>query len=117
MEYGLTEETVRKITEVFAGYENISEVVLYGSRAKGNYSPGSDIDLTLKGDGINLEQLNKISGELDDLLLPYIFDLSIYRQIANPDLISHIERVGRVFYRREVRKEKGVTHLTSIIGA
>ncbi len=102
MKYGLTEETISKISGVFAGYENIDEVVLYGSRAKGNYSSGSDIDLTLKGDGLNLDLLNKISTELDDLLLPYTFDLSIYRQIENPGLICHIERLGRVFYRQKV---------------
>jgi predicted nucleotidyltransferase len=102
MKYGLNKEIIRKITGVFAGHGKIDEVVLYGSRAKGNYSPGSDIDLTLKGDRIGLEQLNKIITELDDLLLPYTFDLSIYSQIENVDLISHITRVGIVFYRRNL---------------
>ena len=71
---------------------------MYGSRAKGNYRPGSDIDLTLKGRGINLEQLNAISNDLDDLLLPYTFDLSIFHHITNRELLGHIERVGKVFY-------------------
>jgi len=102
MKYGLNKEIIRKITGVFAGHGNIDEVVLYGSRAKGNYSPGSDIDLTLKGGGLGLEQLNKIITELDDLLLPYTFDLSIYSQIENVDLLSHIARVGIVFYRRNL---------------
>ncbi len=98
-EYGLSRDTVRKIAGVFVKYPNIAEAILYGSRAKGNYRPGSDIDLTLKGEGINLEQLNAISNELDDLLLPYTFDLSVFHHITNPDLLDHIERVGRVFYR------------------
>ncbi|WP_197904747.1 nucleotidyltransferase domain-containing protein [Desulfosarcina alkanivorans] len=51
---------------------------MYGSRAKGNFKPGSDIDLTLKVNRLNLHLLNKISLELDDLLLPYTVDLSIY---------------------------------------
>ena len=72
---------------------------MYGSRAKGNYTAGSDIDITLKGEELDLEQLNKINIDLDDLLLPYTFDLSILHQIANPDLIEHIERVGKVFYK------------------
>ena len=70
-----------------------------GSRAKGTYRPGSDIDLTLKGAGLNLKILNRISNELDELLLPYSFDVSIYSQIENRDLIDHIQRVGVVIYR------------------
>jgi predicted nucleotidyltransferase len=100
MPCGLDQQTVAKIRDIFARHENIDEVILYGSRAKGNYKPGSDIDLTLKGNGLNLEQLNIINNELDDLLLPYAFDISIFHQISNPDLIDHINRVGKIFYKR-----------------
>ncbi len=101
MAYGLTQESIRKIVETFAEHANVDEVVLYGSRAKGNYKPGSDIDLTIKGEGLDLEQINKISNDLDDLLLPYTFDLSIFHHITNSDLLNHIERVGKVLYTRE----------------
>ncbi|MFK5927177.1 MAG: nucleotidyltransferase domain-containing protein [Desulfuromusa sp.] len=95
---GLNPEVLERMKAVFSKYPQISEVVLYGSRAKGNYHPGSDIDLTLKGDQLNLRILNKISNELDDLLLPYTIDLSIYSQIENQDLLDHIDRIGQVFY-------------------
>lgn len=85
---------------MLARYEQVEEVVIYGSRAKGNYKPGSDIDLTLKGRGLDLKILNKISLDLDDLLLPYTFDLSIFSHIVNPEFLDHIERVGQVFYCR-----------------
>ncbi len=98
MPYGLKEEIVKQISSIFAEYEEVEEVILYGSRAKGNYKPGSDIDLTLKGKNINLKLINKISLNLDDLLLPYTFDLSIYHQINNQDLIDHIKRVGKIFF-------------------
>ena len=101
MRCGLKEETLKKINSIFARYEEVEEIVLYGSRAKGNYKPGSDVDLTLKGKKLNLKLLNKISLDLDDLLLPYTFDLSIYYHITSPDLIEHIERVGKIFYKRE----------------
>ncbi len=101
MQYGLPDETVKKINSIFAGYKEVEEVVLYGSRAKGSNKPGSDVDLTLKGKKLNLKLLNKISTDLDDLLLPYIFDLSIYSHISNYDLTEHIGRVGKVFYNRE----------------
>jgi predicted nucleotidyltransferase len=72
--------------------------VLYGSRAKGNYKNGSDIDLTLKGKNLNLLILGKIDEQLDDLLLPYTFDLSIYHQISNAELLNHMNRVSKIFF-------------------
>ena len=100
IKFGLSRETIEKINFVFQAFNEIDAVVLYGSRAKGNFKPGSDIDLSLKGERIDLHLLNKISLALDDLLLPYTFDLSIYHQINNPALIDHITRVGEPFYTR-----------------
>jgi predicted nucleotidyltransferase len=105
MHYGLKKETVKKIRSIFARYTEIDSALLYGSRAKGNFRPGSDIDLTLVGEDLHLQLLNKISLNLDDLLLPYTIDLSIYSNIANPDLIDHIARVGKVFYQKPEKKE------------
>jgi len=96
---GLTQSIWQQINAIFENYPSVTEVVLYGSRAKGNYRSGSDIDLTMKGEGLNLKLLNKIANDLDDLLLPYTFDLSILAQIDNRDLIAHISRVGKVVYR------------------
>lgn len=48
--FGLNQETISKIQSVFYQFPEIEEAILYGSRAKGNYKEGSDIDLTLKGD-------------------------------------------------------------------
>ena len=103
MQYGLKEKEIEKINGIFAKYEAVETVVLYGSRAKGNYKNGSDIDLTIKGKELDLRCLNRISLDLDDLLLPYTFDLSIYPHIKNPDLIEHIERVGKIFYESGVK--------------
>jgi len=97
---GLKPETVRKIQDVFARFPEVEKAVLYGSRAKGNYSNGSDIDLTLEGNQLDLTILNKIDTEIDDLLLPYKIDLSIYHKIENEDLKNHIKRVGMVFYQQ-----------------
>lgn len=89
------------ISRVLASHPAVTEAVIFGSRAKGNFKPGSDIDLTLKGEGLDLRQLNKISLELDDLLLPYTFDLSLYAHLTDPDFLDHIRRVGLVLYRRD----------------
>ena len=101
MDCGLKQDVMDKINNIFEKYDEVQEVVLYGSRAKGNYKPGSDIDLTLKGRGLNLKLINKINIELDDLLLPYTFDLSVYDAIDSPALIEHIQRVGTIFYKRK----------------
>ncbi len=97
---GLKDEHINLIKSVFQKHSEIEEVVLYGSRAKGNYRNGSDIDLTMKGKDLTLSIQLKIENELDDLLLPYKIDLSSYNSIENTDLIDHIERVGICFYKK-----------------
>ncbi len=99
-DYGLSARDVSAIQAVFKRYPKVSKALLYGSRAKGNYRPNSDIDLTLQGENLEYTDLAAIENALDDLLLPYAMDLSIYPLIENPDLIEHIERVGVVFYSK-----------------
>lgn len=100
MRYGLKESIIEQINSVFADFPEVQQVILYGSRAKGNYRNSSDIDLTLKGKVLTSQIVNKISWQLDDLLLPYTFDLSIFHHITQTDLIDHIERVGIIFYNQ-----------------
>ncbi len=99
--FGLPETTIQKISAVLARHPQVKQAILYGSRAKGNYKHGSDIDLTLRGEAdLNLRVLYQIVDELDDLLLPYTIDLSLYNHIADPDVIAHIQRVGVTFYEK-----------------
>ena len=99
--FGLKESTIDRICEVFADHPLVEQVILYGSRAKGNYRRGSDIDLTMKGEAVTLTELLRIETELDDLLLPYKIDLSILHKIQDSDLIDHIKRLGAVFYDKK----------------
>ena len=99
--FGLPLAAVEKIRAVFASHPEVELVVLYGSRAKGNYKTGSDIDLTMYGNELNHNILLKILDELDELLLPWMFDLSIFEQLDHAKLREHIERIGVVFYARE----------------
>jgi len=98
--YGLKDIQLKKIQLVFANYSDIDRALIYGSRAIGNYRNGSDIDLCLVGEAIDLNKLLKIENELDDLLLPYKIDLSIFHKIENADLIEHINNVGILFYKK-----------------
>ena len=100
MDTGLSLETTEKIQRALSRFVEIEKAVLYGSRAKGNYKTGSDIDLTLFGPRLTQETLMDISIALDDLLLPYTIDLSIYEGLDHPALREHIDRVGLVFFQR-----------------
>lgn len=100
MKFGLDEQVIDQIIDILKTFSFIDKAVLYGSRAKGNYKEGSDIDLCLFGKDINLILLHKVELALDDILLPYSFDLSAYNLLKNPDLISHIDRRGIIFMER-----------------
>ena len=99
--FGLKESIIDMICTVFVRYPQVERAVLYGSRAKGDFKPGSDIDLTLVGeDDLSRKELYRIMDDLDDLLLPYTFDISIFRNITDRDVLNHIQRAGITFYEK-----------------
>ena len=100
MNYGLTEIELSKLHGAFSRYKDIDKVVLYGSRAKGNYKQFSDVDITLVGDTLTHNSWSRLSTDIDDLSLPYQFDISIYHTLANSDLIDHIQRIGKTIYQK-----------------
>ncbi|MCL2792946.1 MAG: nucleotidyltransferase domain-containing protein [Spirochaetaceae bacterium] len=91
--YGISQNALEKIKAILFSVQGVESVILYGSRAKGNYKEGSDIDLTVKGN-LTFEDLVKMSVSLEDLNLPWKIDLSLYSQIKNENLLEHIDRVG-----------------------
>lgn len=100
MKYGLPETTIDDIRAVFARFPEIEKAILYGSRAKGNFKTGSDIDLTLLGEALTSDLCSAIASALDDLMLPYTIDLSVFERLNHAELQEHIERVGVLFYER-----------------
>ncbi len=106
--FGLDPDTERNIKQAFAKITAIDKVILYGSHAKGNYRNGSDIDITLFGDKLTLSNsVYPLTDELEELNLPYMFDISIFSHIDNEDLIEHIHRAGKVLYLKEKGLPKG----------
>ena len=101
MPYGLTDATLARIRDVLAAHPTVERAVLYGSRAKGNFHAGSDIDLCLVGVSLSLTEQLQIESELDDLLLPYKIDLSRFHAMDHPALLDHIQRVGVAWYAAE----------------
>lgn len=98
LHFGLKASIISQMIDVFSNYPDIEKAVIYGSRAKGNFRNGSDIDITLVGDNLTSNQLNRIETQLDNLMLVYTIDLSLFKYIDSPELIDHINRVGKVFY-------------------
>jgi len=94
MRYGLKEDTIERIKEVFSLFPCVQKVTLYGSRAKGNYRDASDIDLTLHGKNLHFSTLHDIAITLDELYLPYKIDLCIYDNLKNQDLKESIDKFG-----------------------
>jgi predicted nucleotidyltransferase len=99
-EFGLPEATTSTIRCIFAEVPALEKAVIYGSRAKGNYRPGSDIALALFGTGLDWDMLGKIAAQLEESPIPYQVALALFETLDNASLRDHIERVGQMFYQR-----------------
>lgn len=97
---GLSESALATIRSALSKHEAINRAIVYGSRAKGNYREGSDIDLTLDALLLSDSDLSNLWHELDESNLPYLIDLSRLQDLKNSDLLEHINRVGVVLYER-----------------
>lgn len=99
--YGMTDDELNLLCSLFARQKEIEQVILYGSRVKGTHKPFSDVDITLLGFRLTRTHLNRLSADIDESSLPYSFDISIYSQLSNPDLIEQIEKTGVVLFKRK----------------
>lgn len=77
----------------------VKEAIVYGSRARGDNQPYSDIDLTLRGDELTEKDLTHIYFMIDELLLPYTVDLSLFSRLRNEALITNILNEGKFLYK------------------
>ena len=100
-EFGLPERTLIELHAIFSAFAKIDRAIVYGSRAIGNYHAGSDIDITLVGDELNLQDLGRIAGLIDDSAIPYKVDLSIFKYVDHQNLRDHIARVGKGLYEKK----------------
>ena len=96
---GLSARELTQVTEVLGRYPEIREAILFGSRALGRHRPESDVDLALVGVGDGLVA-EAVADALEDLPMPYRFDVKAFDTLLYPPLRDHIERVGQVIYRR-----------------
>ncbi len=94
MPFGLSSQTLEDLKRVLRSEPKIKRARIYGSRALGTYAEGSDIDICLNAPEFTLPELHRIETALDDLLLPYTFDVSVYERLDSEALKEHIDRVG-----------------------
>ena len=95
--FGLEHEALELIRRVFRGHPEVREVKIFGSRAMGRFENHSDVDLALWGD-MNEGLVARILSELDELPLPYTFDVKAYESIKHEPLKRHIDDVGKILY-------------------
>lgn len=95
--FGLKDSEQEMIRAILRRHAEVTEAKIFGSRAKGNFQPNSDIDLALWG-SISMTTVAAIAGELDELPLPYTFDVQAYATIRHQPLREHIDRVGKSFF-------------------
>ena len=99
--FGLSEKVIEDINNVFKKYDKIQEVYVFGSRSKGNYKQGSDIDLAINGKDISFSDLMNIMADIEDLNLLYKVDILDYNKKKNTPIGEHIDRVKQIFYRKD----------------
>lgn len=96
-QYGLSEINGKRIIDVLSRFSEVQEAVLFGSRAKGNYSRGSDIDIAVKGT-ISKDGLSALLVAFGETVLPYFVDIVVYGHIKNLALKEHIDGIGVCIY-------------------
>jgi predicted nucleotidyltransferase len=97
--YGIPTSDLNDVIFILKENEKIRKAILFGSRAKGNFTSGSDVDIALVGNKLKLADVLEISVKIDELYLPWKFDIIIYDRIKEPELKNHIERVGKVLFQ------------------
>jgi uncharacterized protein len=103
--FGLKERDLEDIISILQQQPQVESAVIFGSRAKGNYKNGSDVDIALRGDLVNLQVISQISYLLnEETFMPYKFDIVNYNSIQNNDLVKHIDSIGIPFYKKMKQK-------------
>lgn len=98
--FGLSPEALELIREVLRRHPEVRQVKIFGSRALGRFENYSDVDLALWGD-LDLPLIGRIARELDELPLPYTFDVKAYESISHEPLRHHIDECGRILYKTQ----------------
>ena len=100
MKFGLEQNIIDKLIAVFEQNSKVDKALVFGSRAKGNYRPDSDIDIAIKGQDLNTDDIIAMSVAFEEKGITHKIDLINYDTIKEPELKDHIDRVGIELYSR-----------------
>jgi len=111
--FGLRPDDLATMTDILAQYPAVHTALIFGSRAKGNYKPGSDVDIALHGEEVTNRMAAAIAYRLnEETIMPYHFDVLNCHTLASPELVAHIERVGEVFYTASAKPSQRASKRT-----
>ncbi len=91
---GLPSEASDAVSAIVFSDPRVRGAVVYGSRAKGSFRPGSDVDVCLDAPGLDFSSLVNLENKIDDLFLPWKFDITVRQELTSQPLLEHIDRVG-----------------------
>lgn len=100
--YGISDRDLQELRSILSSIPNIEEAIIYGSRARGDYKKGSDIDLSIKGRDLSFHDLSLLDDKLYYSYIPYFFDTNSYYHLSNPNLIANINKDGKVLYSNNI---------------
>lgn len=101
-DFGISEKSLQLILQTLEEYSDVEEAYIFGSRAKGNYRLGSDIDIAIKTLHPDVGIAWSISGILNERLpIPYKVDVVDYTTLIHTDLKKHIDRFGKILFSRQ----------------
>ncbi len=117
MRYGLLDSDLDCIVGAMRQIDEIEEGILFGSRAKGNYKKGSDVDLVIKGDRVTWDTVVQLWDWLnEESPMPYFFDVVQYETISEPKLLDHIDRVGVTLYQKQTESNDSPFNYATLLG-
>ena len=95
MKFGLKDSDLNYILSVLEQFPEIKNVLIFGSRAIGNFKNNSDIDICIQGKNIDIDTLSSLKSELEDKgPIPYQFDIVNYKNITVAEFREHIDKFG-----------------------
>ena len=101
-QFGLKQSDLTYIIKTLSRFDTINKAIIFGSRAKGNYRNGSDVDIAIKGD-IDFRTVARLSYLLnEESFMPYRFDIVNYNRTKHSKLKEHIDRVGIIIYAKDM---------------
>lgn len=103
----INEILLKDLQNIFNKYDEVDNVVLFGSRARGDNKVNSDIDLCLFGERLTHLTFSKISMDIEELNTPLSFDILNFNELNKKELVKNILTEGiEIYHGKETRGKK-----------